>query len=484
MVNLDYNMTVDTTSLFDSSSYHSTTTYKKSDSSTTDILTDYSSYTNYVSEGSPENSSSTSTYNATENESIHSLDEIHSTYTPEYTGNNTLATIVESGKTTVSSISSLQENGTTQVNGTAVTTHVVTNIFSEIQTVTIINGSQVTTQTLPNSEVTTKTLSDQIMTLGVPIATVTSTFTGEDVGTTLTTPIFMPTTTIFPNYHFKYTQFYIITSDSVFGKREQKDVSTIMEVLLNVSDQPKTTTITTNIQYYSLNLKNNVNSQNMVVLNHFTNSHSTKSKHLGAIIGGTLGGVFGAILISMILFKWYVQRRSKDIDDTETVNPANDGFSHHSGRRINVFEETELLEYYSKPSQDNFFFKILEKLHLKSSSSEDKMVDPFNDEFDFKSRQMQPPVIVEKTAKDIVDESNPFSDGNETSFFGSNHSYDSQVLMEMDRTNLANELESEEMEENDRDDDDYGSVVLDAVSMSSLCPNKEVKENGMLLEIV
>lgn len=501
MGNMDYNSTASSINDISGSNIYTTTisTHRRSESTSVDTLTgthkdsnstlNSSSYTTQSAEGS----------NNTSTEVVLTLET-----NSESTSSNTLGSFSHLGTTTLLSNSSnsytlsSSEISTNQINYSNVTTHTVTNIFSTLQTLTLINASQVTTQTLPNSQMTTKTLSEQIITLGVPIATVTSTFTGENQGTTLTTPLFLPSTTIFPNYHFTYTQFYIITADASASnkKREKASYSTVMEILLNVESQPKTETITTNIDYYNENLKYNISTKNMVVLNHFSNNSTSKKHNLGSIIGGTIGGVFGAILLSLIFFKWYVQRSSKsfedDYDDEEeekvTVNPINDGFSHHSGRRINIFEESDLLEYYGSPKSSNIFTNLLERLNFKSKPMNSKISDPFNDEFDFKSRQISPPVIVEKSARDIVNESNPFSDGNETSFIGSEafgdhsfHSFDTRGILDG-----SNRTEDYESGSNDIFvvDSDAVSLSGDNISLSSLCPGPEIKLNGLLRELV
>ncbi|OBA26889.1 hypothetical protein HANVADRAFT_52677 [Hanseniaspora valbyensis NRRL Y-1626] len=565
MGTLDYNSTAESSE----SSYYSNTYLSSSNSNSGStslaIMTSSSSSnsetdnsTTYTTDVSTDSSSSS--VKSTSSGKSSSTSSGISTTTLESTSstNNSLS----SGSTNTSYSTSSGNSSSLASNSSTVTTQIVTNIFSQIQTITIINASQVTTQTLPNSEVTTKTLSEQIVTLGVPIATVTSTFTGENQGTTLTTPLFLSSTTIYPNYSYEYTQFYIITadSDSNSKKKRQKiekkhfkynnkkkrkldhnndndnnhhnfninkrattttSVSTVMEVLQNVTTQPQTETITTDLAYYTSHLKDNVKAQNMVVISQFTNTQLKNHRNLGAIIGGTLGGVFGALFVSMVFLKWYIQRKSAssssssskdtsigrtkseiDGDEVDTINPVNDGFSHYSGRRVNLFEESDLLQYYAtpSPSSNNPIIRLLEICHLKSKDGgSSKMVDPFNDEFDFKRRQeLQPPVIVEKSARDIVNESNPFNDSNEISFMGaeyngsgSAHSYDSENDRNIDLNERGNSGgmnsksdRDDENNNNNSSDDDDESVIIDTFSMSSLCPNTEIKENGMLLEII
>ena len=571
MGTLDYNSTAESSKSSYYSNTYLSTSNSNSGSTSSAIMTSTSSsnsetdnsttYTSDVSSTSSSSSSSSSVKSTSSGKSS-STSSGRSTTTLESTSstNNSLS----SGSTNTSYSTSSGNSSSIASNSSTVTTQTVTNIFSQIQTITIINASQVTTQTLPNSEVTTKTLSEQIVTLGVPIATVTSTFTGENQGTTLTTPLFLSSTTIYPNYSYEYTQFYIITADSDSNsqnKRKKRDkiekkhfkynnkkkrkndhnndnksnnnhnfninkrattttsVSTVMEVLQNVTTQPQTETITTDLAYYTSYLKDNVKAQNMVVISQFTNTQLKNHKNLGAIIGGTLGGVFGALFVSMVFLKWYIQRKStssssssKDIsigrtkseidgDEVDTINPVNDGFSHYSGRRVNLFEESDLLQYYAtpSPSSNNPIIRLLEICHLKSKDGgSSKMVDPFNDEFDFKGRQeLQPPVIVEKSARDIVNESNPFNDSNEISFMGaeyngsgSAHSYDSENDRNIDLNErgssggMNSRSDRDDENNNNSSDDDDESVIIDTFSMSSLCPNTEIKENGMLLEII
>ncbi|XBW35187.1 hypothetical protein QEN19_000750 [Hanseniaspora menglaensis] len=491
----DHKTTISTHRRSESTSFDSFTDSQVSSTThtqTTAKSTDFSS--NLISKTSDYSVQSLINSNKTLTEVILSVES-----TSQSSQANSISTLLNSG-TTILLSNAIYNSSLTEITASTVTTHTVTNIFSDIQTVTLMNDSQVTTQTLPNSMVTTKTLSEQIMTLGVPIATLTSTFTGEDQGTTLTTPLFLSSTTIFPNYDFTYTQFFIITQNSseasVQKKREVQTASTIMEILINVSKQPATQTITTDTEYYSKYIKNKISTENMVVLKNFTNSVTSSHRNLGAIIGGTVGGVFGILLISLIFFKWYAQKFNYNDGDEEeektTINPVNDGFSHHSGRRINIFEENELLEYYGTSKTSNPLMKLLEKLHLRNSNKGNKNIDPFNDEFDFKNRQIQAPDIVEKSARDILNESNPFNDVNETSqlaseYFGNmtDNSYDSRAMYDLTETSLDYDIISRTIESRNNigiDHDDI-SLIGDTVSMSSLCPNADVKANGMLKEL-
>ncbi|KAL6930903.1 hypothetical protein ACO0R3_004027 [Hanseniaspora guilliermondii] len=399
-------------------------------------------------------------------------------------------------------------------------THTVTNIFSDIETVTILNSSHVTTQTLPNSELTTKTLSDQIMTLGVPVATYTTVLTGMEIETSLTTPLYLSGTTLFPDYGFEYTQFFIITSDNGNKKREAKTTinndklisqNTVMELLINVPTQPLTKTITTDLKFYKSSLKGMIDPQNMVVLyNHGSSSHLGLSK--GAKIGAILGGVFGGLGLCLILITVFLkymyhtkyvdeEQDMKNPSDNDTIQQSKsnmsmtDGFSHHSGRRINVFEETEFLDYAINGSQrDNLFFKTLDKLRLKSAFKRvffinnnkdtlNEIVDPYNDEFDFKNRHLEPPIIVDKSARDIVNEGNPFSDIHESSLQPGASLQNQLSEQDISLVNMTNELSFRNDNSSDNQEGDDNSIILDTVSMSTLSPRESIKRHGMLKEV-
>lgn len=406
----------------------------------------------------------------------------------------------------------------------SVNTHTVTNIFSDIQTVTILNSSHVTTQTLPNSELTTKTLSDQIMTLGVPIATYTTVITGLDTETSLTTPLYLSGTTLFPDYGFEYTQFFIITKDndnkqkreakSTINNDKQINKNTVMEILINVPTQPLTHTITTDVKFYSSNLKGKIDTANMVVLDNlgssFNHSGLSKGARLGAILGGVFGGLGLCLILATVFLKYMYHTKyideddlgGRNVSDNETIQQSKsnlsmtDGFSHHSGRRINVFEETEFLDYaMNGRNKDNYFFKILDRLKLKNAfkkmffisdndSSINEIVDPFNDEFDFKNRHLEPPVMVDKSAGDIVNESNPFSDIHEASLQPGLSLQNQLSDQDLSFVNMTNELSfRNEGNHSDNDDGDNNSIILDTISISTLSPQEHIKQHGMLKEV-
>ena len=407
-------------------------------------------------------------------------------------------------------------NYSTNSNNGSVHTHTVTNIFSNIETVTVLNSSHVTTQTLPNSEITTKTLSNQIMTLGVPVATYTTVLTGVDTKTSLTTPLYLSGTTLFPDYGFRYTQFFILTTETGNKKREQKSTTnskkTVMEVLINVPTQPLTPTITTDVKFYKSHLKGNIDTANMVVLYNLGGSlnHSGLSKgaRLGAILGGVFGGLGLCLLLATVFLKYMYHRKYIDEEDgarglsgNESIQQSKsnlsmtDGFSHHSGRRINVFEETEFLDYaINGKHEDNLFFKVLDRLKLKGAfkrlffmsdndSSIHEIVDPYNDEFDFKNRHLEPPLMVDKSARDIVNESNPFSDFHEASL-QPNASLQNQLSdQDISFVNMTNELSFRNDNNSNNDDGDNNSIILDAISISTLNPQKDIKQHGMLREV-
>lgn len=401
-----------------------------------------------------------------------------------------------------------------------VNTHTVTNIFSDIETVTILNGSYVTTQTLPNSELTTKTLSNQIMTLGVPVATYTTVMTGLSTETSLTTPLYLSGTTLFPDYGFEYTQFFIITSDNGNKKRDAKTTinndkliteNTVMELLINVPTQPLTKTITTDVKFYKSSLKGLIDPANMVVLyNHGSSSHTGLSKgaRIGAIVGGVLGGLGFCLILATVFLKYmyhtkYVDEEQdmKNVTDNDTIQQSKsnmsmtDGFSHHSGRRVNVFEETEFLDYAINGTQkDNLFLRVLGKLGLKNAfknmffinsnkSCINEIVDPYNDEFDFKNRHLEPPIIVDKSARDIVNESNPFSDIHESSLQPGASLQNQLSEQDLSLVNMTNELSFRNDNSSDTPDGDDNSIILDTVSMSTLSPHESVKRHGLLKEV-
>lgn len=405
-------------------------------------------------------------------------------------------------------------------NNATLDTHTVTNIFSDIKTVTILNASYVTTQTLPNSELTTRTLSNQIMTLGVPVATYTTVMTGLNTETSLTTPLYLSGITLFPDYGFQYTQFFIITSDNGNEKRDSKTTikndnliteNTVMELLINVPTQPLTKTITTDVKFYKSSLKGLIDPANMVVLyNHGSNSHAgiSRGAKIGAIVGGVLGGLGLCLILATVFLKYmyhtkYVdeEQETKKMTDIDTIQQSKsnlsmtDGFSHHSGRRVNVFEETEFLDYAINGSQgDNLFLRVLDRLKLRNTFKKmlfinsknpciNEIVDPYNDEFDFKNRHLEPPIIVDKSARDIVNESNPFSDIHESSLQPGASLQNQLSEQDLSLVNMTNELSFRNDNLSDSHDGDDNSIILDTVSISTLSPRESIKKHGMLKEI-
>lgn len=420
----------------------------------------------------------------------------------------------------ISTFSVEQYSSAGSTNNATVDTHTVTNIFSDIKTVTILNASYVTTQTLPNSELTTKTLSNQIMTLGVPVATYTTVMTGQDSETSLTTPLYLSGTTLFPDYGFEYTQFFIITSDNGNKKRDAKTTinndkliteNTVMELLINVPTQPLTKTITTDFKFYKSSLKGLIDPTNMVVLySHGSNTHAGLSRgaRVGAIVGGVFGGLGLCLILATVFLKYmyhtkYVDEEQgmKNVTDNDTIQQSKsnlsmtDGFSHHSGRRVNVFEETEFLDYAINGSKgDNLFLRVLDKLKLKNTfkkmpfinsnhSGINEIVDPYKDEFDFKNRHLEPPIIVDKSARDIVNESNPFSDIHESSLQPGASLQNQLSEQDLSLVNMTNELSFRNDNSSGSHDGDDNSIILDTVSMSTLSPSESIKRHGMLKEV-
>ena len=111
------------------------------------------------------------------------------------------------------------------------------------------------------------------------------------------------------------------------------------------------------------------------------------------------------------------------------------------------------------------------------------MIVQYIDEFDFKNRHLEPPLMVDKSARDIVNESNPFSDFHEASL-QPNASLQNQLSdQDISFVNMTNELSFRNDNNSNDDDGDNNSIILDTISISTLNPQEDIKQHGMLREV-
>lgn len=158
---------------------------------------------------------------------------------------------------------------------------------------------------------------------------------------------------------------------------------------------------------------------------------------------GGVAGVFFILLMGYYAYKWLNRRQkvtasSSYLAGDERVSNNNNnnesGFQHGRGRKVNIYQEREMMDDYDANAPPPGIFSR-QKENIKNfaksaftgtGKKSDKNANPFNEEFDFRNRnfvmpqakssgqkqEMQPPIIVETTAAAILrgsDHDNSFS---------------------------------------------------------------------------